>query len=306
MADKTLLLGLSLFKKQHQPYVTLEELYKPVSTLGKALRRVHFNSALPAKKIWMNELGSQVEAHDTIILSAKPFSFHVARVIDQLGIKGKRFIFWYWNPVALMGHPAGVSQNWESWSFDRQDAKQYGLKYNGTYYFDSFVHETAAVGVPETDVYFIGQDKSRFEILKTLEQQLAAQGVRTDIHIVRDRTSAAHNRNQYRPKADYAAILQKVAGSKALLDICQEGQTGMTQRVMEALFFGKKLITNNPALRDEDFYHPDHIHILGEDASEAIPAFIEKPVAPVPDAVRDSFLFRNWLRRLLEDKPLQP
>ena len=46
-------------------------------------------------------------------------------------------------------------------------------------------------------------------------------------------------------------------------DLVQKGQTGMTMRTLEALFFKKKIITNNLMLVQSPIYNSNNIFIIG-------------------------------------------
>lgn len=44
-------------------------------------------------------------------------------------------------------------------------------------------------------------------------------------------------------------------------------------RTMEAIFSGKKLISNNARLKEYTFYHPNNIFIVDKDNIDLIPHF---------------------------------
>lgn len=64
---------------------------------------------------------------------------------------------------------------------------------------------------------------------------------------------------------------------------------------MEALFYNKKLITNNPEIRNFDFFHPNNIFILEQENLEEIPAFMEKPMYMQPDSLKAKYDVGSWL-----------
>ena len=72
---------------------------------------------------------------------------------------------------------------------------------------------------------------------------------------------------------------------------------------MEALFFEKKLITNNKDIKNYDFYNPSNIFILGENNIEDIKEFINKPYEKVEQKIIDYYDFEQWLSRFeVQDK----
>ena len=61
------------------------------------------------------------------------------------------------------------------------------------------------------------------------------------------------------PQAIQAEMIETAV---AVFDFANHQQSGLTMRVVEALVAGKKVITNNPAIRDETFYSPDRIRVF--------------------------------------------
>ena len=60
----------------------------------------------------------------------------------------------------------------------------------------------------------------------------------------------------------YYDYLKMVGTSRAILDIAQQKQDGYSMRVMEAIFFNKKLVTTNTAVKQSVFYDENNIFIL--------------------------------------------
>ena len=81
----------------------------------------------------------------------------------------------------------------------------------------------------------------------------------------------------YEKRLSYPDYLKKAASSSIILEIMRPGHAGLSLRPLEALFFRKKLITDNPAIRNSEVYHPDNIFILGEDTD--LGAFLRRDFA---------------------------
>ncbi len=88
-----------------------------------------------------------------------------------------------------------------------------------------------------------------------------------------------------------------------LLDYYIYPAAGLSLRAMEALFFGKKLISNNLEILESDFYNPANIYVLDHDA-RSLREFVDCPLEPVDPAIRDRYLLSNWLKRFDETKPI--
>ena len=73
----------------------------------------------------------------------------------------------------------------------------------------------------------------------------------------------------------------------------------MTRRPLEALFFNKKLITNNPNIQSYDFYNPKNIFIFGKDPTGKIKDFMQNPIEPVADSVKKKYDINEWIKHYL-------
>ncbi len=66
---------------------------------------------------------------------------------------------------------------------------------------------------------------------------------------------------------------------------------------MEAFFFDKKLITNNPSVRTLPFYNPTRFFILGQDDPQALPAFLQAPMRPLPQGALQPYDFAHRVQQ---------
>ncbi|WP_313490746.1 hypothetical protein [Sphingobacterium multivorum] len=291
--NKTIYLGVTQFIKEHEEFIDVNLIYKEIPKFLKPLRKIFFDFDLPLKKIWLVKgFKNTVEQYDTIILSANQYSFRIAKIIDSYNFRNKRLIFWYWNPVDRVGSPRSLSSAWEKWSFDKRDCEKYQLKYNNTYYFKKFISNTEGNGI-EYDVSFVGQDKGRLPLLLDIEKQLKRSGISLYYHVVKDKTS--YLAYDYKERINYNRILGILKLSKVLLDIVQEGQSGLTLRIMEGLFFSKKIITNNCDVVKYDFYDSNNIFIWGIDPEEKLVDFIKADYSPISQEVLEAYTVNNWL-----------
>lgn len=83
-----------------------------------------------------------------------------------------------------------------------------------------------------------------------------------------------------------------------LLDLSQRGQTALTLRAMEAIFFQRKLITNNAEVCKFDFYNPNNILVIDPDNIDKlkIVEFIEGSFQPYSDEYLSEFDYENWVK----------
>lgn len=234
--------------------------------------------------------------YDLIVIPASFFAPRIIRFIRRTN-RDSRIVVWYWNSVKFEQPPAKFKGlQCELWSFDEEDCRRYGMRHNTQYYF-ALPHPEAARDV---DAVFLGFDKGRVPIIRSVEQRLQSAGLRCDFHVVADRSSdpgAYPYRSGTIPYADY---LMRVHRSSIIVDINADGQSGMTLRPLEALFHSKKLITNNRAVKGCDFYSPDNIFVWGHDDPGDLERFLSAPYDDRASACAARYEFGNWVARLRE------
>ena len=214
----------------------------------------------------------------------------------------KRIILWLWNPVPTPEWLKRVPPGVEVWTYSEKDSVVYGLKHNTQFFFDCFAEDAAQhrgreCSSPLTAV-FVGRDKGRKEVLHSLAATLEKAGIDVRMKIV--------PRPERRPKVlneeliTYPEIIEQVKEADILLDYSTDPDAGLSLRTMEALFYGKKLITNSREILRADFYDPANIYVLEED-TRSMEEFLSIPAVPVEPAVRDRYLLSNWLKRFDTD-----
>lgn len=138
------------------------------------------------------------------------------------------------------------------YSYYRADAKSAGYKYFDCYY--------SKQELPVTDekcgVYFWGSDTGRRKMLESVYNRCTQLGVSVKMGICYAQGGEPYiDGIEYdRPKT-YDEMLKDIAGAGVLLDVIT-GDGGVSLRYYEALAYGKKLISNNPRIKDMRGYDP--------------------------------------------------
>ena len=84
----------------------------------------------------------------------------------------------------------------------------------------------------------------------------------------------------------------------AMFDFANHDQTGLTMRTMESLCAGKKIITNNPFIRDAPFYTEDRIHVFSGSDFGDVTGFLRRPLTD-PDARFSEHHIQRFVQHLL-------
>lgn len=263
--------------------------YKKFPFVSRVFRRI-FESLNFSQGMWYGDWKRDLPALKTVIVFAD-LHFEVLKFIKKRN-KDIRIIYWYWDPVYRVGTPQKRIFNYvDIWSFDPEDCFRYSFNFNTTFYFNDISLPKNCI---EYDVFFIGNDKGRAQYLQQLERRLSKVGIKGYYHILSHKPeSKKHNYKQIA----YPEYLNIVSRTKALIDIMPFGQSGLTIRVMESIFFKKKLITNDNTIVTHDFYTAENIFILGKDDENRLIEFINSPYLELEDDIVKRYEVRNWLER---------
>lgn len=149
---------------------------------------------------------------------------------------------------------------------------------------------------------FLGRDKGRASTLLQIAEALKNQGCELDFHIVGDKTTQVQSPHHVSAIYPYRESLQMTINANVLVEVNQTGQAGYTLRVLETLFFDKKLLTTNARVKQEPFYDPARFFVWGVDLTSDLPRFLAARPAPVSAEVLYRYSPVAMMERLLTDR----
>lgn len=191
------------------------------------------------------------------------------------------------------------------YSTDKECCRLYGLKYNHIFYPKAFYRPYSPQY--QNKIFFIGHDKGRGPYIQKLLHFFQTCGLICDIHILSDvknkRYRAALSDILTEKNLSYFEYCKKTERCGILLDINQAGQTALTMRVLESVYFSKKLITNNKDITNYDFYNENNIFLLPDKISrstaEELKAFLKKPFIPYSEEILELYDFEHWKKQFI-------
>ncbi|WP_300926343.1 hypothetical protein [uncultured Dubosiella sp.] len=252
---------------------------------------------LPMENIWYGRWKKKIHDYDLIIVFDRILSW---KIINYLRSKNERckIIAWYWNAVntTIPIPDFKNDKNFEIWSFNEADCKKYNLKFNNQFYFSDLYNK--ALQDKDTKIaYFIGKDKGRYQTIKKIKDVLEDYGLICNIYIVKDETSVYDSELYINHLVDYNEILNSIDKSDLIIDIPQESQTGITLRILEGLFRGKKIITTNKSL-DKDLLNLPQIFLWDNNYDE-LKNFLNKEIEVNLDIDEriQKYKYENWVKR---------
>lgn len=243
------------------------------------IEKLHF----PFEQIWYGRWWEELEGIERIIVFDRNLGWKILENIKKRK-SNIQIIVWYWN-IVKKNIPKQYMKFCEVWSFDRNDCKKFDYKCNTQFYFPDFqLQEKEYV----QDVIFVGRDKGRYGTLKEIEKDLIKYGVNINMKVIKDETSMI----------DYKELLNEISRSKAILDVPQEGQEGMTARVMESIFLRKKLITTNTNILYKEYFDKQNMYVWGMDKRD-LKEFLNDSYRDNKKNVkmRKFYSFTEWIKR---------
>lgn len=229
-----------------------------------------------------------------------------------------RMVYHYWNSLFHMEQaPAEKRREFEKFiksrekyhffitSFDRVDCERYGFIYSPQFIPGWNVPEDWTEGISEeqkTDVFFIGKDKNRLSYVMEIKKLLDDLQLTSCIRIFPDNHHKKYSKEEMKylmnRKIPYGDVIRQDIKSRAILDVVQDRQQGLTWRAIEALLLKRKLITTFSEIKNYDFYRKGNIFIWGEDDPSQLKNFIETPYQEIEKGIADQYTFRGWLQNL--------
>lgn len=273
--------------------------YQKIHGFKKILFKLSYKFNIGNKSRWYNpEWSKRLSSYGKIILFDVFDDDDIAKYI-RAKAPNSRLIIYYYNIIKRVELLRKIKKiDCEIWSFDRNDCGKYNLFYNPQFYFHKlgFLNDNLRDFDYKSDIFFVGKDKKRLTQLKRLDVQFRNEGIRTKFIVVGDRKEryTSEQKDYLSNSISYAECVEYVKNTKCVLDIVQKGQKGMTLRIVEAMFFNKKLITNNDDILYMDFYNSQNIYVLGHD-TRSIKNFIFNKPAQWPKKIIRKYSFENWL-----------
>ena len=272
-------------------------IFKDCSKPMRFVRKIWIKYGLPFHQIWYGDIKNKVCNADIIIVHMSYLTLRLCEYINKCNPNAK-VIAWWWNKIIDSEKPSLQKGKYDAWSFDICDCERYNLKFNHQYYFKSFIIPNQK---KEWDIYFCGSDSGRGNEIVRLYNVSKKMGLTVKFQVVFPQSRIVPNEivSEY---VDYKEIRQNISKSNAVLEIVRDGQSGPTLRMMEAIYFQKKLITNNTAIKDEEFYDESRIFLYTERPISELRDFLNGNFVPYEDNLIDKYDVKQWIENFTKDK----
>ena len=258
----------------------------------KAARKFGSTFPLPIYFVLSSHLQNSIKQllpGDTIIIAeyTEPALIStVSRIVPE-GVS--RFI-WLWNHkgnnmVFMKTLYKNQKHNFQVITYDELDAEKYGFRWHTQFFNVRPFHQVASSQDYTClfDFLFVGYAKNRVEEIEKIHSMLS-------LYVCKFVT--VQTASDYIP---YSKYMEMAKQSRCIVEIVHTGDPSCTLRPLEAMSIHRKLLTNNPAVRNYSFYSPQNIFILGLDNIDNLSDFLYSPFELLPSCIVDSYDVNYWV-----------
>ena len=138
------------------------------------------------------------------------------------------------------------------------DSEKYGFRY--VFNILPPIEDNKKVNI-NLDVFYIGSANDRLDIIHSVYDRLDELGLRVKMYVTGTKIKKSDRRKNivYNKKLSYNDVISFYNRSNCLLEVVGKRPTMLTMRTMEAVVRNKKLITNHPFIKEQDFYDSKYI-----------------------------------------------
>lgn len=152
-------------------------------------------------------------------------------------------------------------------SYDEEEANKFGF-----IYYEILSNLTGMLPCTNTnshDICYCGSigkqwKLGRYQALNQVYNYLQENGVSCEFRLVfgKEVDVPPDCKYAYRTYISYPEMIAQELASNVILEIVSDNKHGITSRFYEALMYNKKLLTNNDAIRQNKYFHPEYMRVF--------------------------------------------
>lgn len=147
---------------------------------------------------------------------------------------------------------------------DKSDCDKYGFIHHTTYYSGIDI-DSVGVETNKSDAFFVGVAKgNRYNNMLTLYKYLNKHGLKADFYIAKYDGNKREDGIHYNEWLSYREVLNRVRNTNCIVEIVGEEQNGLTLRSIEAIHYNKRLLTDNPAVKQLKYYSTGYMQFFDD------------------------------------------
>ncbi|WP_143052635.1 hypothetical protein [Chryseobacterium taichungense] len=245
---------------------------------------------------------SSIEGKLDYILVIRPDNFPVS-FIKKLKTKTSKLIAYQWDGIEKFPEIKKYFALFDTFFCFEKVENQANIKPITNFYFDHLPSFYKKYNTESPRLYFVGLYwKSRETKIDTFIDKVS--GLNVDLSIFIQYFQEPEKKNTkityIKNRITFEDNLEFVKNSDILLDFVDPLHNGLSIRFFEALYYKKKVISDNIMVKNYDFYHPDNIFVVENKNYQNIEKFLKKPYHDLPEDIVKKYGFSNWIREIIQ------
>lgn len=259
------------------------------AVLGKNLKKIH------RQEMIMSELKKIGKQDQILVISPETINAEYHEKIKKCTEKYMAYLY-----DSLARNPAGNVLKYfdKVFTFDHHDAAKFGFEKLHNY---NYLTEIPPRQIT-SDLIYVGSFDDRILYLEQIAQEMEKRKIKYRFIIVKGKSI----KNKV-PSCGFEFRSEKIplqnlpdyyASAKAIVDLVRPGQNGLSFRFFEAMALKKKMITNNSAVKNYDFYNPTNIFVIEDNIAEIPQDFFERPYEDLPQHIYHKYTLESWVNTI--------
>ncbi|CAH0307699.1 hypothetical protein [Pseudomonas brassicacearum] len=263
-------------------------------------------SFLPGKlRRWLKKFLTVRAAHRQIqkagkvdaVLIINPAQIDIA-LVDQAMVAAQQTIAFLSDGVRRLAMPVAQLARFDKvYTFDDADAREYGFRKlsNYIYELDAELETTR-----EYKAFVVMAGKHRIDVLGRIAAEFDRLGHTNYKFLVQSKVveNSSPGITFFRERMSLDEVGDLIRRSEILIDIVRPGHAGLSFRFFDALFYRKKIITNNPSVMNYDFYDARNILVIDSEHPVIPPSFLVEEYIDPPADVVQKYSMSSWAREV--------
>lgn len=261
-----------------------------------------FEKFLIRKKIKLLKKINSKEEIDILFVLA--YSYNLDQIFFSYmkeNLKIRKKILYVWDTIRVIKDFENYRKNFdEVYSYDKEEANKYNLKFRPTFYSNR-LKKISERTKKNYEISFVGGfTEERYLLIKKYISNFSSSYIYLFMPVTYYLRLFFKFNNETIKISPFLFKREKynkiLADSDIILDLVRFNQTGLTQRIFDALFLGKKIITTSSVIKNYDFYNEDNILILDINTTiNDIEKFRKKKYIRVDKKIVENYSIKNWV-----------
>lgn len=245
----------------------------------------------------------EIENDLDYILVIRPDNFPIP-FIKNLKKRTKKLIAYQWDGINKFPEIKNYFQLFDTFFCFEKVESEYNIKSITNFYFDLDPPLYKEYNMKSPKLYFVGLYwKNREEKINNFIEKVSEFSVDLSIFIQYFKEpEQKNNKIKYiTHRITFKENLEQVQNSDVLLDFVDPLHEGLSIRFFEALYYRKKIITDNAIVKTYDFYHPNNIFVIENGNYHQIGQFLREPYHEISKEIIKRYSFSSWIKEIINN-----